>query len=308
MIIYFKNSLYYYIIEGRRKKEVDGMFFNIVFNWPNFFSFLIGLGTGLIIFALLYLLLVLTTLKNKKYIVASNVNDVTDEEIKEIIKNSQAAFKDKDLRGEEGVITYATNLATELVIHIARRYFPKSKHPVLELSIDELILLCNYISKRVDEILGHRGLRILRKIKISTIVGLSDTKKIIEDNPIVKATKRYKIYETLAAAKKVINVVNPVWWAKKLITNSVMKIITNKLCLVILGIIGEETYKIYSKSVFNVDVTIDSGIDEIVKDIDKDIRNSFDEELPELESSHVLEEPTKPTKKTGWSLFKRKGE
>lgn len=288
------------------------MIFNIVFNWSNFFSFLIGLGSGLVIFSMIYLLFVLLTLKKKNYIISSKVNDVTDEEIKGIIKASQDAFKDKELQGEEGTITYCTKLANELVIHIASRFFPKSKHPVLEISIDELIMLCGYISNRVDEILGRRGLRIFRKVKISTIVGLSDTKKIIEDNPIVKATKKYRIYETLAAAKKVINVVNPVWWARKIITNSVMNVVTKKLCLVILGIIGEETYRIYSKSVFNVDVELDSGIDDIVEDIDEDIRSSLDEEDREVfeqerDSYKIEKDLTKPIKKKKtWSLFGRK--
>lgn len=265
------------------------MILNNIINFANFFSFLIGLGVGFVIFALVYLLLVLLSLNKKKYVIKSQINDVSDEEIKKIILDAQNAFKDKKLKGEDAMIGYCYNLSKDLVIHIASRFFPNSKHPVFELSIDELILLANYISLRVDEILSKRGLRVFRKLKISTIVGWTDVKKTIDENPIVKATKKYKISETLTAAKKVINVINPLWWAKRFISTASMNLLLKKVCLVIMGIIGEETYKIYSKSVFDKDVTIDSGVEEIVEEIgnedlmDDDLEFSNDETVKPIE-------------------------
>ncbi|UKI49213.1 MAG: hypothetical protein L6U99_10730 [Clostridium sp.] len=44
-------------------------------------------------------------------------------------------------------------------------------------------------------------------------------------NPIIKATKKYKISETLTAAKKVINVINPLWWAKRFISTASMNLL-----------------------------------------------------------------------------------
>lgn len=279
------------------------MILNNIINFANFFSFLIGLGVGFVIFALVYLLLILLSLNKKKYVIKSQINDVSDEEIKKIILDAQNAFKDKKLKGEDAMIGYCYNLSKELVIHIASRFFPNSKHPVFELSIDELILLANYISLRVDEILSKRGLRVFRKLKISTIVGWTDVKKTIDDNPIIKATKKYKISETLTAAKKVINVINPLWWAKRFISTASMNLLLKKVCLVIMGIIGEETYKIYSKSVFDKDVTIDSGVDEIVEEIG-------DENLMDDDLDFTKDEAVKPivekkqTKKH--KLFRRK--
>lgn len=279
------------------------MILNNIINFANFFSFLIGLGVGFAIFALVYLLLILLSLNKKKYVIKSQINDVSDEEIKKIILDAQNAFKDKKLKGEDAMIGYCYNLSKELVIHIASRFFPNSKHPVFELSIDELILLANYISLRVDEILSKRGLRIFRKLKISTIVGWTDVKKTIDENPIIKATKKYKISETLTAAKKVINVINPLWWAKRFISTASMNLLLKKLCLVIMGIIGEETYKIYSKSVFDKDVTIDSGVAEIVEEIGDE--NLMDDDLEFTKDETVkpiaLKKQTKKHK-----LFRRK--
>ncbi len=276
------------------------MILNNIINFANFFSFLIGLGVGFAIFALVYLLLILLSLNKKKYVIKSQINDVSDEEIKKIILDAQNAFKDKKLKGEDAMIGYCYNLSKELVIHIASRFFPNSKHPVFELSIDELILLANYISLRVDEILSKRGLRIFRKLKISTIVGWTDVKKTIDENPIIKAIK---ISETLTAAKKVINVINPLWWAKRFISTASMNLLLKKLCLVIMGIIGEETYKIYSKSVFDKDVTIDSGVAEIVEEIGDE--NLMDDDLEFTKDETVkpiaLKKQTKKHK-----LFRRK--
>ncbi len=274
-----------------------------IINFANFFSFLIGLGVGFVIFALVYLLLILLSLNKKKYVIKSQINDVSDEEIKKIILDAQKAFKDKKLKGEDAMIGYCYNLSKDLVIHIASRFFPNSKHPVFELSIDELILLANYISLRVDEILSKRGLRIFRKLKISTIVGWTDVKKTIDENPIVKATKKYKISETLTAAKKVINVINPLWWAKRFISTASMNLLLKKVCLVIMGIIGEETYKIYSKSVFDKDVSLDSGVNEIVEEIENEDLIDDDLELTNDEAVKPIMEK-KQTKKR--KLFRRK--
>lgn len=274
-----------------------------IINFANFFSFLIGLGVGFVIFALVYLLLILLSLNKKKYVIKSQINDVSDEEIKKIILDAQKAFKDKKLKGEDTMIGYCYNLSKDLVIHIASRFFPNSKHPVFELSIDELILLANYISLRVDEILSKRGLRIFRKLKISTIVGWTDVKKTIDENPIVKATKKYKISETLTAAKKVINVINPLWWAKRFISTASMNLLLKKVCLVIMGIIGEETYKIYSKSVFDKDVSLDSGVNEIVEEIENEDLIDDALELTNDEAVKPIMEK-KQTKKR--KLFRRK--
>lgn len=247
-------------------------------NLSTIFSFLFGLAVGLAIFALIYLALALSTMRSKKYIVKTAVKDVTSKEIEDMIAETQIMFKDKKLRGEKSMIAHAKDLSTDLVKNIAIKFFPKSKHPLLEISIDELLLLGVYISKRLDEVLDHKGLRLFRKLKISTIVSMGEIKQNIEDHPLVKATKKYKIAEAFKAAKSVINIVNPVYWVKKAIVNTAMDVILKKLCVIIIGICGEETFKIYSKSVFNVEPEIDSGIQELIDEVKQDVDDIEEEE------------------------------
>ncbi len=246
------------------------------------FSFLFGVAIGLAIFALLYLVVVLSTMRSKKYIVRTSVKDVTSKEIEDMINETQIMFKDKKLRGENSLIAHCRDLSTELVKNIAIKFFPNSKHPLLELSIDELLLLGVYISKRLDEVLNYRGLRFFRKMKISTIVSLGEVKQTVEDHPLVKATKKYKIAEALKAAKSVVNVVNPIYWARKAIVSTATDVILKKLCVIIIGICGEETFKIYSKSVFNVEAEIDSGVNELINEVKDDIDNVEDEEETQI--------------------------
>lgn len=245
-------------------------------NFSTLFSLLFGIAIGLAIFAIIYLTMVLATLKNKKYVVLTHVKDVDDTLVKEMIKESQDMFKDKNLKGESGNIGYCKELCVSLVQNISRKFFPESKYPLYELSVDEVLMLSVYVSNRLDEILDHRGLRIFRRVKISTMISLGDVKKNIEDNPLIKATKKYKVGEALKSAKNVINIVNPIYWVRKFVVNKVMDVVIKKLCLIIIGVVGEETYKIYSKSVFNKDVSIDSGIDDLVNDIDIEIAQSKD--------------------------------
>lgn len=122
--------------------------------------------------------------------------------------------------------------------------------------------------------LDYKGLRILKKVKVSTILNMADAKKVIEENEIVKATKKYRLKTTYQAAKKVINLVNPLWWAKKLVIDGTFNILINKLCVVVIGIVGEETYKIYSKKVFEVSSNIDSlNQEELDNLVEEDILN-----------------------------------
>ncbi len=296
--------------------------FLIQFNLSLLFSFLIGVGVGLAVMSVGYLILVLSSMKSEKYIVETQVKDVNDQEIFDIIKETQEMFKDENLKGIQSNIAYAKDLSVELVLNIARKFFPESKHPLYELSINEVLMLGTYISKRLDEVLDFKGLRILRKLKISTIVSFTEVKEKIEANSIVKATKKYKIMEALSATKKVINIVNPVYWARKFLIDTTLSVVIKKLCLVLIGVVGEETYKIYSKSVFDREVEIDTGVNEIVSDIEADLEadlkdtnrvdlemelhKSIDESLLRLDvpKSDIVKE--EPKKKSFFSRFRKK--
>ncbi len=231
------------------------------FDWSMIIGFFCGVVTGFIILFLIYLLYVLINVKKKNKIVKTKAY-ISKEEALKRIDLTQQAFKEKRTKGSKS-ISYAYELCTKLVYDTALDFFPNSKHPLFELSIDEMMLLIDYIRKRVDEMLDYKGISFLRKIKVATLLSLADTKRVIEESEIIKATKRYRLKSTWQAAKKVINLINPLWWAKKLVVDGTFNILINKMCVVVIGIVGEETYKIYSKKVFQVEEDIDATSQQI---------------------------------------------
>ena len=58
--------------------------------------------------------------------------------------------------------------------------------------------------------------------------------------------------------------------------------ILDKICIVIISIVGEETYKIYSKKVFNKEVEIDTDTEKELEDLTASIKEAaldIDEEV-----------------------------
>ena len=56
-----------------------------------------------------------------------------------------------------------------------------------------------------------------------------------------------------------------------------MNIILNQICLVVIGIVGEETYKIYSKKVFKKEVEIDTGTEAFIEEMSESIKDAAKE-------------------------------
>ncbi len=279
----------------------------IQFNFSLLFSFLIGIGVVIAIFALIYLIIFLTSINRKNRFSSLSPNTVSDEEVKQIIEETKMIFKDKKLKSYKSNIVFCKDLSYELIVNIAKKFYPESKHPLFELSIDEVLMLTMYISNRLDEIFDARFIRMFKKIKVSQIIGMAEIKEKIEANSIVKATKKYKIKEALSATKKVINIVNPVKWAQKAIINTSTNFAIKKLCLIVISIVGEETYKIYSKAVFDSVVEIDTGVSLLVDEVNSELEeNASDEEIALDNDNLIASEDDLPKKNDKKGIFRNK--
>lgn len=60
--------------------------------------------------------------------------------------------------------------------------------------------------------------------------------------------------------------------------------------MIVIATCGEETYKIYSKAVFDQVVEIDSGIEDLVNDIQNDI-TEIEEDAPKENEHAAIETP-----------------
>lgn len=268
-------------------------------------SFIVGIVLGAVAICMLYALFVIGSLRNKKFLIKTDNDDLTTTEVKQMIVECQSAFKDSALRGELSRVNHCKNLCVSLAYGIAARFYPKSKHPLLELSIDEAMMLIVYIENRIDDILNRKGIRLLKKLKISSIVEFTQKTNKVMDSKAFKITK--EVNNTLNAVKKIINVVNPAWWFRKLIIDNTINVITNKMCLVVIAVVGEETYKIYSKTVFNKDVDFESNVDEILTSITDDINTASNDMKKEVDETEPLNlnndfKPIKKFKSRGYYL------
>ena len=270
---------------------------NFDFDIASLISFVIGIFAGCALLAIVYSILVVSSLKSKKYIAKSNVIEVTDEEIKEIVSNARKAYSDKTLRGASSSVNHCFNVCTSMATDIARKFFPKSKRPLAELTIDEILELFIYISNRINGIIDRPALRLLKKLKLSTLLALGDAKKVIDDSSLMKLTKKYKLKKIINAVKGALNIFNPVYWARRLFINGAIDIAVNKLCLSIIGVVGEETYKIYSKRVFEEERYIDTNVGDIVSSIEEELENVSEEEVNEYIQTQGLEEKIEKKRK-----------
>ena len=235
-------------------------------------SFIIGAIMGIIILMLVYALLVVSSMRSKDFIAKTQKDDLTTEEVKDMVKRAQDSYKDKALRATTPRFNHCVNLSKDLAYGIASRYYPNSKNPLLELSVNELTILMGYITQRVDEILNRKAIRILRQTKLITIVNISTKAKEIEQSEVFKTG--VKVSKVANKIKNVVSIINPLNWGRKLIVDKIINMILDKICVVIISIVGEETYKIYSKKVFNKDVEIDTDTEKEIADLSETIKEA----------------------------------
>ena len=271
--------------------------FKINFDLASLIAFVIGIFVGCALLALIYSILVESSMKSQKYIAKAKTVEVTDEMIKEMIENARQAYNDKSLKGAKSSVAHCTTVCTNLVTDIARKFFPKSKRPLAELTIDEILSLCVYVSERINGILDRPGLRLIKKLKLSTLLALGDAKKFIDDSALMKLTKKYKLKKVFSAVMGLVNIFNPVYWARRLFINTSIDFAINRLCVSVIGIVGEETYKIYSKRVFEEERYIDTNVGDLVKSIEIQLEDVSDQEVDDYIVSQGLEEKIKDEKR-----------
>jgi len=235
-------------------------------------TFLLGVLLGFLLLLLIYLYAVLRGLNKELKLNNVQEEDIDEEEIKWMIEDAQNQFKNKEVRYEVGYTKLLTRVVTELTEDIAKKFYPESPYPYLELTIDETLELTSYIRDRIDQLISNPIMRMFRGMTIRKIVELNQTKSKIEESRIVKTAKKTGVSKIAKQALKIINVANPFYWFKKATIDQVIKVIMVRIGLAVIGITGEETYKIYSKKVFNKEKTIETNVDDLYESFKEGIK------------------------------------
>lgn len=219
------------------------------FDLKIFFALLIGIIIGIVITSSIYGILLLVSLKkqSKKIKLPDVVND------EEILKSIETIKKDyinltSGFQASEKMQVLGTTLINT-VKTVAAFYYPNSKYPLYELNINELIILTQYISQRVDGIFDKAILKYFKNVSISQIMKLLDLHRGFQNNKVVKTVK--KINPVSKVIVSVLNIVNPIYWIRKFIINGTISLALDKMALIVIDITSEETINIYSKRLFN---------------------------------------------------------
>ncbi len=242
-------------------KDLNGKFdFRIVV------TLLIGILLGIVITSLIYGIILLSSLKKVKkdnpVIIQESILD--DRELLDLVKTIKKDFQDLTLTfSPTEKIKYLGTTVYNTMKRIASTYYPHSKYPLYELNIDEILILFHYISDRINIIFDKKILKPFKVMSISQIFNALDSYKRIQENKAVKTFQ--KTGKIRNAFFSLINYANPVYWLKKLVINGTIQTAVNKMCLIIIDIVADETIKVYSKRIFNVERNILN--DEIEKEI-----------------------------------------
>jgi len=253
------------------------MFFE--FSIGGFINFFLGMVTGSIAIIATYIYFVIRGINIDLENVKRPTVDVNLDDLELMVKEKQKLFKKSRKSGNHKLSKLTFDLSFDLTNQIATYFFPTSKYPMYELSVHELMNLNHYITDRISEILNKPLLKNTMKLRITQIMQMFDKKRRIEENKVMKAAKKLKVGKVAKYAGAAVNIINPVYWFRKLVINTSVDVMQRKICVVIIGIVGEETIKIYSKKLFDDPLELDL----VEKEVTEFLENGPNEEEDEKE-------------------------
>ncbi len=252
------------------------MFFDISFG--GFINFFVGMATGAIAFTAIFVTLLVRGKNLNIESVKRSTVDVDEEELKAMIIEKRKLFKKNKKLGDRSATKLTFDLSYELIEEIASYFFPESKYPMLELNVHELLDLNHYITDRIKDILDKPVLKNTMNLQMTQLMSMFDKKKAIQENKVMKTAKKYKVGKIAKYGGAAINIFNPVYWFRKLVINTSLDAMTKKICVVIIGIVGEETTKVYSKKLFDKPLELEMVETEVEDLLEKGVIDDVDDD------------------------------
>ena len=263
--------------------SIRTFFYNMFekFSLSSLFTLIFGIAIGILICLFVYVIYLVGSINKQEEDnkLKSNNDDIKEVDIEKVKKNIKAIQDEYKEASSEMNATEKFKLVKELSVNLATNialmFYPNSKHPLFELSVEELIKLNYYITNRIEHVIDGSVLKYFKKKKISLVLNILDKKREIEDSKIIKSAKKMHIGGVASIIKNAINFLNPVYYAKKAGINLTVNIGTDKIAKIIFEIVGEETAKIYSKNIFVMGSNDSNSDDVIIDDISSnDIENN----------------------------------
>jgi hypothetical protein len=228
--------------------------------------------TGFVLLTMLIGLALMSGRRKRAKVFYSKETPLDDKTVKELIETKQQELVDTVKFTDNAYFRVALDLSMELMQEIAHHYFPESRYPMYELSIQEMLNLATYVTKRVEKIVDGKFLRIFKNARISTIVNILEKKKALDNSKLMKLSRKYNVSKLYSVSRTVLNYANPIFWFRKLTIKPSVTLLTKEVCKMIIEIVGDETNKIYSKKLFSEpdDVSLIEAKFDQLADIDND--------------------------------------
>ncbi|MCB9498589.1 MAG: hypothetical protein H6687_01700 [Bacillales bacterium] len=229
-------------------------------------AFLLGIATGAVILVAVISILAIKGKKETKKIYGPKVENISQEKIRELIKSKQNAFTFEVEENEADYLKTALEMGKELLHEVSSYYYPDSKYPEYELTITEATELIHYITDQISGLFDRPVLRSVKNMRISTITSIIDKSR--KATKSVKAFNDSEVNEAYNSYRAVKNIISPVYWFRKIVMKGTVNLAIKKVCKAGLSIVGEETNKVYSKSLFKKepDIDVEKDIEEIFND------------------------------------------
>ncbi|MFP4478534.1 MAG: hypothetical protein ACLFPM_03755 [Candidatus Izemoplasmatales bacterium] len=211
-------------------------------------NFLLGVLTGFILLFLTFLLF--ATINEKKRFRKRILNKLPLEnhEVYELIEIKQNQLLETVRLTDNAYFKVAFDLSYELLEEIAEHYFPQSKYPIYEITVEELLDLNRYITNRLEEMVNGKLIKHFKNYRISSLINMLHMKKALDDSKLMKLNRKFKVSKMFSIGRAVVNYANPVYWFRRLAIKPTTEVLTKEICKYIIAVVGEETNKIYSKS------------------------------------------------------------
>ena len=257
----------------------------IEFNFASIIAFLTGILSGAILLFLIYVFHVVRYLRKKDEIRVPFDASVNIATVQEISNKYQDKYK-QIISKKSGIdFKLFKELNYDVMVEVASLYYPDSKNPLSELTINEIKELDHQLLDQVDKLLSKFGLKFLGDVKLSKLITLVNAKKTIEENVVVKKTKGLQRVSKLIW--NTINIINPLMWIKKGVINPSISVLTNKICLYVIDMVAIKTNNIYSGEQFIQDLT-DEENQKFIECV-QDMMIEDDDEVDEEQGIEVLD-------------------
>lgn len=264
--------------------RIDSFFTELFEKWQDIISFrtlgilFVGIIIGFAICSSIYGILLIKSVnqEEEKY---KKTKEMLSLENEEKINQTISRIKNNYLEMSVGLsvknrFEILGSKLLQTMQEIASIYYPNSKYPLYELTIEEVILFIHYLSNRIDGVFEKPILKPFKKLSISKIFAILDTKKKIEESKVAKIAKTTRLGKIKNLVVSVVTIINPIHWLKKLVVSSTIDIAMRKVALLMIDIVADETTKTYSKSIFDKEKNLRQlEIEKALEDLEKEEAN-----------------------------------